>query len=356
MTDDYFGGDERLRRVLHRYAGRVQPVQDQWARIEGRAAVAEPAPPRRRGQFSLVAAASLAAVVVLVAAVLVRPDEVRVSMAGDFVEPDQGPQYAGVAQVPEFPAGSTMAAIQERGFIRVGIKFDQPSFGTYDPDAGTVHGFDAEIAKLLAVAIFGGTVSDAEDRIHWVQAQSKNRESMLRDGAVDIVVATYSITAEREEKVSFAGPYYRSSQDIMVRDDDSSIAGVDDLAGRRVCTAQGSTSYQNLVTRSPDALPVVHDTYSACAQALADGEVDAVTTDRAILAGYLHQAGGTFKLLGRSFAPEELYGIGLRKGDGELRTFLTQRLRAIVANGDWARAADYSIANLEALPPEIPDS
>ena len=121
--------------------------------------------------------------------------------------------------------------------------------------------------------------------------------------------------------MSFAGPYYESSQDIMVRADDSSIGGVDDLAGKRVCTAQGSTSYTNLVARNPDALVVVRDTYSECAQALADSDVDAVTTDQAILAGYLRQGGGTFKLLSRPFAPPELYGIGLRKGDEVFRAF-----------------------------------
>lgn len=352
MTDDHLRDDERLRRALHGYAGRFQPTQDEWARIEGRSAAVRPRSKPRRSLISLIGTVAVAAVVVLLAGILARPHDVRVSVAGTFAEPDR-PQYAGLAQAPSFATGSTMADIQDRGFIRVGIKFDQLYFGKLDPGTGKVQGFDAEIAKLVAVGIFGGTVSEIEDRIHWVQAVSRNRESLLEDGAVDIVVATYSITVARQEKVSFAGPYYSSTQDIMVRGDDASMAGVDDLAGRRVCTAQGSTSYQNLVTHSPAALAVVRDTYSECAQALSDGDVDAVTTDQAILAGYLHQGGGTFKLLGRPFAPEELYGIGLHKGDEVFRTFLNQRLIAIVANGDWSQAARDSISNLEPLPPLI---
>lgn len=309
-------------------------------------------PPRRR-LIPLAAMAGMVAIVVLLAGIPAQQsDEVRVSVAGAFVGPDM-PQYAGVAQAPAFTAGSTMASIQTRGFIRVGIKFDQPSFGKLDPNTGQVQGFDAEIAKLIAVGIFGGKVSDVEDRIQWVPAVSRNRESLLQDGEVDIVVATYSITPGRGEMVSFAGPYYSSTQDIMVRAADSSIQGVEDLAGKTVCTAQGSTSYDNLVRSSPDALPDVRDTYSECAQALSDGGVDAVTTDQAILAGYLHQGGGTFKLLGRPFGPEELYGIGLHKGDEDFRRFLNQRLIAIVANGDWSQAARYSISNLEPLPPRI---
>ncbi len=295
--------------------------------------------------------AGIAAVVVLLASILARPDEVRVSVAGTFVGPEL-PLYARVSR-PTFAAGSTMDMIQARGVVRVGIKYDQPSFGTVNSDTGEVQGFDAEIAKLIAVGIFGGNVGDVEEKVQWVQAASRNRESLLQDGAVDIVVATYSITERREAMVSFAGPYYISTQDIMVNSADTSIGGVADLAGRRVCTAQGSTSYDTLVSSSPDALPVVRDTYSECAQALFDGQVDAVTTDRAILAGYLLQGGGTFTLLGRPFGPEERYGIGLHKGDEALRTFLNQRLIEMVANGDWSQAARYSIANVEPMPPQV---
>ena len=193
MTDDHVGDEERLRRALHRYGERVQPVQDQWARIEGRrAAMTVPAKPRR-GLFTLGATASVAAVMILLAGILLRPDEVRPPVAEAYVDPHL-PQYTGVVDVPEVPAGSTVAAIRDRGFIRVGIKFDQPSFGKMDPDTGKMQGFDAEIARLVAVEIFGGTVSDVEDKIRWVQAVSPNRERLIQDGVVDIVVATYSIT------------------------------------------------------------------------------------------------------------------------------------------------------------------
>ncbi len=289
----------------------------------------------------------------LAATVMVRPEQVVTRDAMAFVEPGVGPQYAGVVPVERFPAGSTMAAIQARGVIRVGIKFDQPYFGEEDPATHEVTGFDAEIAKLIAVRIFGGTVGDLGDRVEWVQAVSGKRESLLEDGVVDIVVATYSITDERKERVDFAGPYYQSTQDIMVRADNGSIRGVDDLAGRRVCTAQGSTSYKNLIARQPAATPTLRDTYSECADALSTGVVDAVTTDRAILSGYDLQSGGAFKLLNASFGQDERYGIGLPKGDPDFRTFLNQRLRDVVANGDWSRAARYSLSNLEPSPPEI---
>jgi glutamate transport system substrate-binding protein len=216
-----------------------------------------------------------------------------------------------------------------------------------------VVGFDAEVAKLLAVGIFGGNVSELGDRVEWVEAVSRNRESYLLDGTVDIVVATYSITDERKEKVDFVGPYFLARQDIMVRAEDHSIAGVEDLSGKRVCTAQGSTSHQHLVQRNPEAIPILRDTYSDCAKVLLAGDVDAVTTDQGILEGYAHESGGRLRVL---YNPlwDEPYGIGLRKGDAAFRSFLSERLAQVVANGDWSRAARYSLANTQNLPlPEV---
>jgi glutamate transport system substrate-binding protein len=352
MTDQSSKNEERLRQALHRYAGRVDPGPDQWPKIERRYDAATHPSKARRGLASVLASATVAACVVLAVGMLVRPDQVRPPVAqADFVGPEV-PQYAGVVPIPEFPAGSTMAAIQARGYIRVGIKFDQPSFGLEDPKTGAVQGFDAEIAKLLAVGIFGGRVSDLGDRIRWEPAVSRNREALLEDGIVDMVVATYSITPERGQRVDFAGPYYLARQDILIRADDGTIRGVDDLTGKRVCTAQGSTSLQNLTARNPAAEVVLRDTYSECATALLQGDVAAVTTDQDILAGYAHQSGGSFRILNNPFSDEQ-YGIGIRKGDQAFRSFLNGRLAEIEDNGDWSRAARYSLANIESLPPPI---
>ena len=340
MNDD-LQHEQRLRDALQRFTGRFEPAQPEWATIEGRhVGATRSARPRRT--FGLVAAPALiAACIVLAAGVVLRPEQVvpPVAHAGGFV----GPQYAAVIPAPDLRTG-TMAEIRERGFIRVGIKFDQPNFGVRDPSTGDVVGFDAEIAKLLAVGIFGGGVNDIGSRIRWVEALSKDREAFLQDRTVDIVVATYSITDERKQSVDFVGPYLLARQDIMVRETDRSMTGVADLSGKRVCTAQGSTSHQHLVQRNPQAIPVLRDTYSECHVALSNGEVEAMTTDQQILEGYAHESGGRLRVL---YNPlwDELYGIGLHKGDEAFRTFLHDRLVQVVENDDWSRAARYSLSN-----------
>src|SRR5215207_6598434 len=121
---------------------------------------------------------------------------------------------------PEFPAGSTMAALQSEGKIVVGTKFDQPLFGLKNPTNDEIEGFDVEIAKLVAQGIFG---SDVEGKVEFSETPSKIRETAIQQGRVDMVVATYTINDERKQQVGFAGPYYVAGQDIMVAADDDSI-------------------------------------------------------------------------------------------------------------------------------------
>ena len=357
MTDHDSRAEERLRTALGAYAGRFEPATPpEWARIEARHVGALRRSPSRRGLAWISAPAVAVAASVLVLTLVVGGNGgVRPPAPPDtqFIETigASAPQYAAVPEPVSAP-GTTMAAIQARGFIRVGIKYDQPAFGVRDTATGDVRGFDAEIAKLLAIGIFGGSVGDLGTRVQFQEAVSKDREALLQNGSADIVIATYSITPTRSEKVDFAGPYFRARQDIMVRTGETSITSVDDLTGRRVCTVRGSTSLQNLLNRNPKAEVVLRDTYSECATELSLGEVDAVSTDQPILAGYAHQSGGTLKVLNNPFS-DELYGIGIAKGDEALRTFLNTRLEEIVANGDWARAHRSYLADIDSLPPSI---
>ena len=101
---------------------------------------------------------------------------------------------------------------------------------------------------------------------------------------------------------------------------DSDIKGPDDLAGKTVCSATGSTPIQNIKDNYPDAKTTEFDVYSKCVQALLDGQVDAVTTDDAILVGYAAQYPDDLKVVGETFS-EEPYGVGVKHGDMDLAEF-----------------------------------
>ena len=141
-----------------------------------------------------------------------------------------------VASDPTFPEGSTLARLADAGAIRIGTKYDQPGLGNIDLETDEPEGFDVEIGKIVA-----GKLGIEPDGIEWIETVSANREAFITGDRVDLVIATYAINDERKQEIDFAGPYYVAGQDLLVGQDDDSINGPDDLAGKRVCAASGST-------------------------------------------------------------------------------------------------------------------
>jgi glutamate transport system substrate-binding protein len=274
------------------------------------------------------------------------------SEAGNEAE-EAAENTAEVAEDVEFEAGTTMAELNEAGSITVGTKFDQPGFGLFNPNAETPEGFDVEIAKIIAAEL-----GIAAEDIEWVETVSANREPFLQNGEVDIVVATYTINDTRKQLIDFAGPYYEAGQDIMVAEGNpEGIEGPEDLAGKNVCSVEGSTPAQNIRDNYPEATLTLFDVYSKCADALSAGQVDAVTTDNVILTGLVAGSDGAFELVGNPFT-EEPYGIGLTKGDNEFRDFINDVLEESYENGSWAEAWDRTageISGTEAPEPPAVD-
>jgi glutamate transport system substrate-binding protein len=197
-------------------------------------------------------------------------------------------------------------SIVGRKTLVIGVKADQPGLGL-ERSAGVFVGFDVDVAKYVAKKL-GASVT-------FRATVSGKREQFLQQGTVDLVVATYSITAERKTKVTFAGPYYVAHQDTLVRADDRSIANVRDLKGKRLCQVTGSVSWKRVTEERKVAAALVPATaYGDCVAELTAGHVDAVSTDDLILAGFAARAGGTVRLVNAPISDEK-YGIGMRLGD-----------------------------------------
>ena len=249
-----------------------------------------------------------------------------------------------------FAAGTTMDAIQKKGKITIGTKFDQPLFGLKGLSAQP-EGFDVEIAKLVAKAIFGDNLNG---KTEFVETPSAVREQSIIDGKVDLVAATYTINNARKEKVGFAGPYYIAGQSILVKKDNTSITGLDSLGGKKVCTVLGSTPLKTLQERAPTAdLSILFDTYSKCIEALKDGRVEAVSTDNVILLGFIKDNPGQFKLVGEPFTKEP-YGIGVKKDDTAFRNFINDVLEKAYRDGTWARIFEKEVGKPTEIPTPTP--
>lgn len=273
---------------------------------------------------------------------------------------DDSPAVGGGGQTnttaeskPSFAAGTTMANLQNKGKIVVGVKFDQPGLGQKNPVTNKVEGFDVEIAKQIALGIFGGSINDIESKIDFREATTPNREVFLENGTVDMVVATYTINDARKQRIDFAGPYYVAGQDIMVKANDTSIKGVNDLAGKKTCSVRNSTPAKTIQDKVPTADLTLFDQYSDCVQALRDGRVQSVTTDNSILLGFVANSPTDFKIVGNKFT-DEPYGIGVKRGDDAFRTFINDRLDAIYANGEWAKLFAATLGKLGIPTPTPP--
>ncbi len=251
--------------------------------------------------------------------------------AGNGAATGEHPYGLEVVESPEFEEGTSMAEFAEAGSITIGTKFDQPLFGLVGPD-GNPEGFDVAVGSLIAAEL-----GIPFENIEWEETVSANRETFIENGNVDLVVATYTINDARKEVVDFAGPYYLAGQALMVQSGNpEGITGPEDVEGQAVCSVEGSTPAAHIVEEYGATLQAT-DAYSNCLDPLRNGQVVAVTTDNVILAGFVDQNPGEFELVaeGETFT-EEPYGIGLAKGDDELRAFINDTLEAATADGRMA--------------------
>lgn len=235
-------------------------------------------------------------------------------------------------------SGSSSATGSAQGRIAIGVKLDQP--GTSLKVGNDLKGFDADVARYVA-----GQMGYEPSQIDFKEAVSSQRETMIESGQVKFVVGTYSITDARKQRVDFAGPYFIAGQDLLVRADDTSITGPDTLNGKKLCSVTGSTSAQTIKTKYAAGVDLQEmDSYSKCVQALAGGQIDALTTDNVILAGYAAQSQyqGKLKLVGKPFTTEN-YGIGLQKGDTGTCTALTDAITKMISSGEWQKSVDENL-------------
>ena len=253
-----------------------------------------------------------------------------------------------VKENPKFESGSTMAKLSDQGSIKIGVKADQPGVGFKDPATGDYVGFDIEMGKVIAAEL-----GIEPDKIKWIETVSDNREPFLQQGRVDIVLASYSITDERRAVVGQAGPYYVTGQQLLVREDDKEkITGPDDLKGVKVCSVTGSTSIER-VEKEYGAEPVPFATYSECVEQLQNNQVDAVTTDGAILLGYAADDPDNLEVVGEPFS-EERYGIGFKKDDQAMCDFLREAIEASFDSGSWEEAFGATLGEAGVDAPEPP--
>lgn len=235
------------------------------------------------------------------------------------------------------PTDSLVTRASAADHLTIGIRFDAPGLSEHTID-GRFTGFDVDVATFVASEL--GVPAKG---ITWRETTSATRETDLTSGAVDLVVASYSITDKRKQVVSFAGPYFTTGQDLLVRRTSADIAGPEALNGRRLCSVTGSTPAQQVKDKYAQAVQLVeYPRYSDCVTALLAGQIDAVTTDAVILAGYVARDPELLKIVGKPFSKEN-YGIGLRKDDTQGVAAVDDAIRKMISSGEWLRSLNANI-------------
>ncbi|MEV6397024.1 glutamate ABC transporter substrate-binding protein [Streptomyces sp. NPDC051907] len=230
----------------------------------------------------------------------------------------------------------TLKRAQEKGKLVIGAKSDQPGLGFEDKD-GKRSGFDIEIAKMIAADL-----GFSPDQIQFKTVDTSAREAAISSGQVDLFVGTYTINDERKKLVGFAGPYYTAGADLLVRRDDGTIGGPFSLQGKTVCSVTGSTAIREIKKPDYNTTTVETAKYGECVEKLLAKQVDAVTTDDAILMGYAAQRPKDLKVVGSPFT-EEPYGIGMAKNDKALREAVSDAIEKHDENGDHKKAYDATL-------------
>jgi ABC-type amino acid transport substrate-binding protein len=260
---------------------------------------------------------------------------------------------APVADAATIASNKWASKIKQAATVRVGGTQTSNLFSQLNEKDGKIRGFDAGLAQLLTRYILGDAA-----KYQFTQVTSSTREQVLINDQVDMVLATYSVTAARAEKISFAGPYYTSQAGVLVKSNNNAIQSYNDLAGKKTATQAGSTGPAILAQFAPRATVQEFQTHQEAVDALRQGRVDAYVTDYTLLLNTLSLGTGDARLAGAPFGPEDTYGVGLPKGSDGV-AFVNAFLKKIEADGTWAKLWTVTIGQRTGStnvprPPPIP--
>jgi polar amino acid transport system substrate-binding protein len=242
----------------------------------------------------------------------------------------------------QMPAGSRMDEIARRGRLVVGVDLNAYLFSYRDPTTGRLVGFDIDVAREIARAIFGST-----EAVQFRSVTTADRIKVLQDGSVDVVVRTFTSTCERAQQVAFSTEYLSTGQRVLVNRG-SGHRGIGDLGGKKVCAARGATSIPVIQQAASKPIAVAADTTLDCLVLLQQGQVAAVSTIDVLLVALAAQDPGT-EIVGDPLS-DEPSSVGVAKNAPELVRFVNGVLERMRTDGTWRRMYEQWLSRLGPTP------
>jgi polar amino acid transport system substrate-binding protein len=247
------------------------------------------------------------------------------------------------------PSGSFMRTIQQRGYLRAGVNAGALDFGSLNPASGNIEGFEIDLVRELAHAIFGDS---NPKRVHLVALSVSQKEDAVRSGRVDIVVDVATITCARKQKVDFSTVYYDASQRVLVPSN-SHAADITAFYHQRVCATAGSTPLEVIKAKYPQVIRYGTPQAIDCLVLLQEGKIPAISTDDSLLLGFQAQDPNTTKIIGPSLA-DVPYGMEISKAYPEFVRFVNGVLIELERNGTWRALYDHWLGHLAPHPHPLP--
>ena len=302
--------------------------------------------PWRRVLLAALAASGLALGTAAAAAAPGQPSAVRVAKAVTAPAASScNPKASSLSPsgAPQVTSGSFMAKIRARGYLIAGVDQSTYHFGFLNPLNQQIEGFDIDMIRAVAKAIFGNSNPDT---VHFKAISDAQRIPDVTSGVVDIVAHTMTITCDRLSMVDFSSVYFDAAQRVLVLKD-STATSLASLRGQKVCATSGSDSLA--VIKADKAVPVAVPYWTDCLVLLQQGDVAAISTDDSILDGLAAQDPWT-KLIGPRLT-DEPYGLAISKQHPEFVRFVNAVLQQLRTNGQWAKSYTHWIGGPAPAPP-----
>ena len=245
-------------------------------------------------------------------------------------------------------ADNAVKVIRDRGYLLAGVSADSKLLGSRNPLNGQIEGFDIDMVHAVAKAIFGD-----ENKVQLVVISAAQRQNVLVDKKVDIVVRNMTMNCGRWAAFAFSSQYYQSGLKILVKRGDSTTT-LEGLAGKRVCAPTGTTNLTT-VAATPGVIPVGAATHTACLVLFQNGDVDAIAGDDTVLAGLVAQDPYAY-VPPMPQLTSEPYGIGLQKDQVDFVRFVNRVVDAYKADGRWKASYDKWFAAPLGAAPTPPQS
>jgi polar amino acid transport system substrate-binding protein len=229
------------------------------------------------------------------------------------------------------PPSDTLAEVKKKKVLVAGVKDSLPPFGYIDEKTRTIIGYDIDFVNAIAAKLGA--------RVEMKPVTSASRMPQLQEGNIDVIAATMTKNAERAKVIDFSHTYFFTGQKFITKK--GSVKSLKDLDGKKIGTAKGSTSEQNVKKAIPTATVLSFDDYPQAFLALQQGKVQAVTTDEAILAGILAKAPNKeqFEIPALQIS-DEPYGLGMRKGDKNFVDFVNKTILEMEKSGEAKKIFD----------------